>query len=126
MPYIPKNELEEIWGQGFVFLRQVDSVDNMGAYICKYLGKANFDKRYFGKKKFFYSSSLRKPLVFSDPLEVDNILKNYDLDFFGDCLKTFTFNTQYLGDIIYYQYRLGIDLSDEIGKKENNEKNTNS
>ena len=98
----------------------------MGAYICKYLGKANFDKRYFGKKKFFYSTNLRKPVIYSDPLEVDEILRKYDLDFFGDCLKTFTFNTQYLGDIMYHQYRLCFDLLDKIGKESKEEQKQNS
>lgn len=49
------------WKNGFVKFKAVKDIDNMGAYFCKYLGKDMFDKRAFGKKKFFRSQSLAKP-----------------------------------------------------------------
>lgn len=50
------------WKNGFVKIKPVTQVDNLGAYFCKYLGKDMFDKRMFGKKKFFTSQSLEKPV----------------------------------------------------------------
>ena len=37
-PYIPNAELAEIWGHGFVKVKRLDNVDNVGAYLTAYLG----------------------------------------------------------------------------------------
>ncbi|NCO04980.1 MAG: hypothetical protein GW939_02420, partial [Candidatus Magasanikbacteria bacterium] len=50
------------WKYGFIKIKDVRQVSNMGAYFCKYLGKDMFDKRMFGKKKFFCSQKLNKPV----------------------------------------------------------------
>ena len=36
-PFIPNNELASAWGQGFVTVKKLDSVDNVGAYLTAYL-----------------------------------------------------------------------------------------
>lgn len=50
------------WKQGFVKVKDVTTVTNMGAYFCKYLSKDMFDPRMFNKKKFFCSQNLEKPV----------------------------------------------------------------
>lgn len=42
-PWIPNEELEEIWGQGFTFIKKLDNVDNVGAYLTAYLGDLEFE-----------------------------------------------------------------------------------
>ncbi|MGN1118578.1 MAG: hypothetical protein ACI4RU_08185 [Acutalibacteraceae bacterium] len=37
-PFIPNHELAEIWGHGFVTIKRLDDVDNVGAYLTAYLG----------------------------------------------------------------------------------------
>lgn len=37
-PYIPNQELAEIWQKGFVTVKKLDDVDNVGAYLTAYLG----------------------------------------------------------------------------------------
>lgn len=38
-PFIPNNEiLEPMWGHGFTKIKQLDDVDNVGAYLTAYLG----------------------------------------------------------------------------------------
>lgn len=37
-PFIPNHELAEIWGHGFVKVKRLDNVDNVGAYLTAYLG----------------------------------------------------------------------------------------
>ena len=49
------------WKYGFVKIKDVKTIKNMGAYFCKYLGKDASDKRMFGRKKYFCSQSLNKP-----------------------------------------------------------------
>lgn len=36
-PFIPNEILSKKWGHGFVHIRSVDNVDNVGAYLCAYL-----------------------------------------------------------------------------------------
>lgn len=36
-PYIPNEILREIWGHGFVTIKRLDDVDNVGAYLTAYL-----------------------------------------------------------------------------------------
>ena len=43
-----------------VFFKEVEHVDNMGAYFCKYLGKDMFDERMFGRRKYFCSQTLKR------------------------------------------------------------------
>lgn len=35
--FIPHKELWNLWGHGFVFVRRLNKVDNIGAYLCAYL-----------------------------------------------------------------------------------------
>ena len=37
-PYIANDILRDIWGQGFVKIKKLDNVDNVGAYLTAYLG----------------------------------------------------------------------------------------
>ena len=37
-PFIPNHELADIWGHGFVTIKRLDNVDNVGAYLTAYLG----------------------------------------------------------------------------------------
>lgn len=37
-PFIPNEELASCWGHGFVMVKALDNVDNIGAYLSAYLG----------------------------------------------------------------------------------------
>ena len=37
-PYIPNEDLFRLWGHGFVKIKKLDNVDNVGAYLTAYLG----------------------------------------------------------------------------------------
>lgn len=37
-PYIPNETLRNIWGHGFVTIKKLDNVDNVGAYLTAYMG----------------------------------------------------------------------------------------
>lgn len=103
IPFIEKNYLESVWGLGFCFIRKVDSVSNLGAYVCKYLGKANFDPRYFRKNKFFYSYNLSRPIIidrFKELLDFKGFFSAFERVFHN------SFFTKFLGVIKYSQYKL--------------------
>jgi len=66
------NKLSDIWGHGFIKLNKINGIDNVGAYICKYMTKTD-DKRLEGRKMYFNSRNLIKPTEIKD-LEIVNAL----------------------------------------------------
>lgn len=113
MPFIENNHLKRIWGQGFVFIRKIDNVNNLGSYISKYLGKMNFDKRLFHKKKFFYSRNLLKPIILDLIEDIEFLFKK--IPFSINCMVKKVFFTEfvsdYLGKMFYTNWRLSSALS---------------
>ena len=53
-PYIANQEFREMWGHGFVRIKKLDNVDNVGAYLTAYLGDMEINEmdatKVFGKK----------------------------------------------------------------------------
>lgn len=94
---------DNVWLGGFCDFREITNIDNVGAYVCKYLGKANFDKRFFGKKKFFYSRNLAKPLLVDKLCEVFEMLRFFDLKSLTERFKM-SFDSKYFGAVEYTQY----------------------
>lgn len=43
-PFIPSQELAEIWGHGFIKIKALKNVDNIGAYLSAYLGDMELDE----------------------------------------------------------------------------------
>ena len=73
LPYIKNKVLADIWGNGYVKINKIDSVDNVGAYVCKYMTKDGDDERLHGQKMYFSSRGLKKPLEIKKEEEVDNL-----------------------------------------------------
>jgi hypothetical protein len=110
MPYIPHSELTEIWGHGFVHIRAIDEVDNVGAYVTKYMTKDNKDDRLRGEKCYFSSRGLLKP--------TEEIIEKEDLNALRVALspnKSYedTFFNEHLGNITYEQYKLKRDMTQQ-------------
>lgn len=61
LPYISNSQLRELWEHGFVNIKKIEGVENVGAYLMKYLSKGHQDERSFGKKRFFCSRNLNQP-----------------------------------------------------------------
>jgi hypothetical protein len=113
MPYVPVNEVAEVWGHGFVKLNKIDEVDNVGAYVVKYMGK-DFDpdddpgsggkkRRDKGKKRYFASRGLIKPK--------ERAINEKELNELAARLaprKVFEseFQNEHLGTIRYTQYNM--------------------
>lgn len=60
------HKLSSIWDNGFIKLNKIKGVDNVGAYICKYMTKTD-DKRLEGRKMYFNSRNLSKPIEIKEP-----------------------------------------------------------
>jgi len=91
------------WQNGFVKIKDVNTITNMGAYFCKYLGKDMFDKRMFGKKKFFCSQTLNKPIEMIGSKAI-SFFNKYVLPTKPVYTKTFT--NEYTGIVDYSAYTL--------------------
>lgn len=85
LPFIQKKQLAELWGHGFVKINAIDKVDNIGAYVVKYMTKEKADSRLKGFKGYLHSRNLKEPIV----------LKNWDKLEKGGCISTATYETIY-------------------------------
>jgi hypothetical protein len=104
LPYIPNTTLAEVWGNGYIKINQIDEVDNIGAYVTKYMTKEQQDKakedKLTGQKSYFTSRGLIKPVEIIDKKKIEQLeatlspKKVYESNFKND----------YQGQITYKQY----------------------
>lgn len=115
LPYVPVDELRDLWGNGFVFINAIDHVDNVGAYVVKYMTKDTDDKRLQGKMAYLCSKGLLRPhelrsweaksITGEDRVrkrrkELDELIKG------KVPVYTSTKESEYCGTITYRQYNL--------------------
>lgn len=100
---IMKNTLFEIWGQGNIDIKKINHVDNIGAYISKYMSKHFTDDRLDGQKRYFSSRGLLKPIEIRDEEEAYKIIKSLPQK---SIRKTKDFTSAYNGKVTYTQYKL--------------------
>lgn len=111
IPYIQQNELQNLWGHGFVYINAISHVDNIGAYIVKYMTKDNKDIRLRGQKAYLFSRNLRKPekVVNHNLKDFDivesKIIDKYKLNKIRPVYEA-NFDTSVLGHCEYKQYNL--------------------
>lgn len=98
LPYVDVNELRTVWRNGFIKLNRIDNVDNVGAYVTKYMTKDNLDERLIGRKCYSMSKGLNKPQEYTDEEDIVEILDNL-----GSIKRIHhsSFETDYYG-IVYY------------------------
>jgi len=89
LPFIDgiKTIFAESWGQGFIQIKAVKHVRNVGAYISKYFSKRWHDERVTGTKGYFSSSNLYQPELFRSIDILDSfgiMIPEYQQEFFSD------------------------------------------
>ena len=62
LPYMRNDKIARIWGHGFTKTKKISSINNVGAYLAKYLTKQDHTARQRGQKRYFSSRNLRLPL----------------------------------------------------------------
>lgn len=62
LPYIAKQALMDIWQGGFVKINSIDKVDNVGAYVIKYMTEDMDDTRLQSENAYLHSRGLKKPI----------------------------------------------------------------
>jgi hypothetical protein len=102
LPYIPNEELAEIWGNGFIRINRIDHVDNVGAYVVKYMSKDVDDVRLRKRKAYYRVGRLEEPQT----VWADDVTPLAEL--VGDAVPVYSelYGSEYHGRIRYDQYNL--------------------
>lgn len=107
LPFIKniRDEVGRIWGYGMIDVSSKTSAKGAVKYMTKYLVKHFGDPRLQGKKSYFTSHNLKKPLiVYYDEL-IDQILLSIPENV--DSHESDKIPTGYMGDLVYTSYDLG-------------------
>ena len=100
LPYVDVNELSKVWKHGFIRLNKIDNVDNVGAYVTKYMTKESMDKRLIGRKCYSMSKGLNEPQEITDEKAVEELLANVES---VKRVYTSEFESDYYGHVTYTQ-----------------------
>ena len=73
LKFIWADTMAGIWGEGYIKIKKLGRVKNIASYITKYMSKNFEDTRMDGKKRYFSSNGLFKPLTFLDQTWVNQI-----------------------------------------------------
>ena len=116
LPYIYANKLQEIWQNGFVKINKIDDVDNVGAYVTKYMSKDNEDERLVGNRCYFTSQGLQEPTTIEEngvENTIAHLLLAGDIELQKEPYKN-TFYNEQLGNIEYTQLTLVKPLNTDL------------
>lgn len=105
LPYIPHKDLTDIWRNGWVGINDIKHVDNIGAYLVKYMLKDVNDKRLKGNKAYLSSKGLDKSSVIRGNI-IERILESYGID--EETKKEFanSYISEHHGQVSYSEYNL--------------------
>jgi hypothetical protein len=109
LPFIKKVELEKIWKNGYLKINAIDKVDNIGAYVVKYMTKENADTRLQGLKAYNCSTGLERPLEVKSWVDGGETIRNLE-NLYHLTEKKAVYSSEYhseeCGHISYLQYNL--------------------
>jgi hypothetical protein len=104
LPYIENDFLAQVWKQGFIKVNRIEDVDNIGAYVTKYMTKDDYEEsksdRLIGQKSFFRSRGLVESVEITDKKEIERIESTLS----SKSVFESTFENDFQGLINYKQY----------------------
>lgn len=104
LPYVKKSDLADIWGNGFIKINRIEHVDNVGAYIVKYMTKDLFDERFVSLKSYQCSKGLDRPVSLREG-QAEEIIAFYNLDAKKTVYES-SYTSEHHGKIHYKEYNL--------------------
>lgn len=104
--YITNKKLSEIWGNGYVKINRIKHVDNLGAYVVKYMNKNTDDTRLQGLKAYNISKGLEKPYKITSWQNEELTKKLYDKYCKDEKMLVYDkrYHHEQAGEIVYRQY----------------------
>ena len=101
LPFVKNKTLQSIWSNGFIKINKIDNCDNVGAYVSKYMTKAN--EQMIEEKSYFTSRNLEKPLEIVNEKEIEILADSLSPT---DVVYLNSFVNDYLGLVNYTQYNI--------------------
>lgn len=116
LPYIADlKQFEQIWKNGQINVKAIKKVDNLGAYLCKYLTKDTAESLK-EKKSYFSSRGLKQPEEIKDAKKVSLIEQGLGQE---PVFET-EFDNEHTGKVTYKQYNLNAYVRQPRRKKRKN------
>ena len=103
LPYVNKKLIAKKWRHGFIKIKRIKRINNMGGYISKYVSKDSDNMKLFNKKKFFHSKDLYMPLEIINEWQFNNYYNSFDIEN-RDPVFEKTIESEYRGKIKIKQY----------------------
>ena len=127
MPYYDVNSIrEDIWFNGFIRLNAVydrkqgclvtkdgQAIDNVGAYVCKYMTADSCDERLIGNKSFFTSRNLEKSKELIEKELIESVVNNLPA---SKVVFENTFENEFRSTH-YLQYNMKVVNNKRVNKK---------
>lgn len=113
LPYIDSDELADIWGQGFIKINAIDDVNNVGAYVCRYMSSSFDDERLRGHKCYFFSRGVKRSKeIYIDYEDLERIRKSLPIE---ARVYQAEYNNDFVGVVKYEQFNLSISGGKDLG-----------
>ena len=103
LKFVWNDTLGEIWEQGGTHIQKIGKVDNVGAYVSKYMSKNFEDERLDGHKRYFSSRGLLHPVVVRDQKLAEKIIHQIPEKYIA---RKKDFVSVYHGNVTYIQFKL--------------------
>lgn len=104
IPYIPQKIMRSCWIYGFFKVNKTRHVENIGAYVAKYLYKDSSDMRLRGEKAYFTSKNLVRPYEVTDTVAVTAIANEHRSGKYS-LVKKNIYKNEFIGKVYYQLYR---------------------
>ena len=98
--FIDVHIIEKAWKHGFIKINHIDNVDNVGAYVVKYMEKDLVNSKLNGHDLYGRSRGLKKPLEINNPQEVGQLLEGLS----NNLVYSNTYSNDYKGTCVYCQF----------------------
>lgn len=114
IPYILSESVFKVWGHGYIKIKKVDEQKNVARYLTKYMSKNNMDERLNGKKRYFCSRGLLKPVEIKREFDVFELYQKIPKEYLS---SEIAYVSKYLGvvKVISYDLGKGNTINDIIG-----------
>lgn len=106
LPFLENSQLSQIWDNGFTKITAIDKVDNIGAYIVKYMTSDIDDTRLQGLRAYNFSRGLKRPLEAVSWKTPDHDKITETLERLNEKSPSYSskYESEFNGQIEYYQY----------------------
>lgn len=96
--------LQALWGYGYVDCVPTDGSSALAGYLAKYMQKTMHDPRLVGKRSYFYSRNILRPVFFKSTaiLNYSKLILGGDIEL----LTERTFGTEWLGEAHYQRFKI--------------------